>query len=74
MIHSKNKVVPAVVRHRWGAKVVALEDLGDSLLVRPQPEDPVAAARGALRGRVRPSDELRAAGREDEAHAESRRR
>jgi hypothetical protein len=66
--------LPAVVRRRWGAKVVTLEDLGDSLVVRPQPDDPIAAARGALRGRVRASDELRAAAREDEAHAERRRR
>lgn len=65
--------LPAVVRHRWGAKLVAIEDLGDSIVVRPQPEDPIAAARGALGPHVRASDELRSAAREDEADAEARR-
>lgn len=66
--------VPAVVRKRWGAKMVALEDLGDSLIVRPQPDDAIGAARGALRERVSGSEDLRSAAREDEARAESRRR
>jgi bifunctional DNA-binding transcriptional regulator/antitoxin component of YhaV-PrlF toxin-antitoxin module len=65
--------LPAEVRHRWGTKLVAVEDLGDHVVVRPLPEDPVAAARGALKGLLRPTDELRALAREDEAAAESRR-
>jgi bifunctional DNA-binding transcriptional regulator/antitoxin component of YhaV-PrlF toxin-antitoxin module len=65
--------LPAKVRNRWGTKVVALEDRGDSVVIRPLPDDPVAAARGALRGRLA-SDEMRAAARKDEANAEARRR
>jgi bifunctional DNA-binding transcriptional regulator/antitoxin component of YhaV-PrlF toxin-antitoxin module len=65
--------LPAEVRHRWGTKVVAVEDLGDHVVVRPLPEDPVAAARGALKGRLGAADDLRAAARRDEAAAQARR-
>jgi AbrB family looped-hinge helix DNA binding protein len=65
--------LPADVRHRWGTKAVVVEDLGDRVVVRPLPDDPIAAARGALKGQVRASTDLRARAREDEAAAESRR-
>ena len=65
--------LPAEVRHRWGANVVAVEDLGDHLVVRPLPTDPIAAASGALAGRLGPTDDLRAEAREDEAAADARR-
>jgi bifunctional DNA-binding transcriptional regulator/antitoxin component of YhaV-PrlF toxin-antitoxin module len=65
--------VPAAIRRRWGTDVLALEDLGDRLLLRPLPADPIAAARGALKGRVS-SKGLREAARRDEAAAERRRR
>jgi bifunctional DNA-binding transcriptional regulator/antitoxin component of YhaV-PrlF toxin-antitoxin module len=63
--------VPASVRKRWGTRVVALEDLGDRLVVRPLPEDPIEALRGALKGRVS-SDGLRETARRDEEAAERR--
>jgi bifunctional DNA-binding transcriptional regulator/antitoxin component of YhaV-PrlF toxin-antitoxin module len=66
--------LPARVRKRWGTRLVSVEDLGDRVVVRPLPEDPVAAARGALKGRIRSVDELRARARRDEAAAEARRR
>jgi bifunctional DNA-binding transcriptional regulator/antitoxin component of YhaV-PrlF toxin-antitoxin module len=66
--------VPADVRRRWGTTVVAVEDHGDSLVIRPLPDDPIAAARGALKGRGASTTELRAAARRDEAAAERRRR
>jgi hypothetical protein len=53
--------------------VVALEDLGDRLVVRPLPEDPITAARGALKGRLS-SEGLRETARRDEAAAERPRR
>jgi bifunctional DNA-binding transcriptional regulator/antitoxin component of YhaV-PrlF toxin-antitoxin module len=65
--------VPANVRRRWQTSVVALEDQGDRLVVRPLPEDPIAAARGALKGRVNSSN-LRDIARRDEQAAERRRR
>jgi bifunctional DNA-binding transcriptional regulator/antitoxin component of YhaV-PrlF toxin-antitoxin module len=64
--------VPAEVRRRWQTNVVALEDLGDRLVLRPLPPDPIAAARGALEGRIS-SAGLRERARSDEAAAERRR-
>jgi bifunctional DNA-binding transcriptional regulator/antitoxin component of YhaV-PrlF toxin-antitoxin module len=63
--------VPAEVRRRWQTNVVSLEDNGDRLIVRPLPEDPIAAARGALKGRISSSG-LREIARRDEAVAERR--
>lgn len=69
--------IPAEVRRRWATETVAVDDLGDRLVLRPVPADPVAAARGAFRrkpgrtgegGDARPLAEVRATWRrEDEA-------
>jgi bifunctional DNA-binding transcriptional regulator/antitoxin component of YhaV-PrlF toxin-antitoxin module len=64
--------LPASVRHRWGTKAVSVEDLGDRVVIRPIPDDPIAAARGVLEGRIGSVDELRARAREDELAAEDR--
>jgi hypothetical protein len=66
--------LPARVRKRWATRLVSVEDLGDHVVVRPLPEDPIAAARGALKGRIGSVDKLRARARKDEAAAEARRR
>lgn len=66
--------IPAEVRHRWGTHTVIAEDEGDRLVIRPVPDDPIAAARGALAGRIRSSDEARRQARQDEQEAEDRRR
>jgi bifunctional DNA-binding transcriptional regulator/antitoxin component of YhaV-PrlF toxin-antitoxin module len=66
--------LPASIRHRWGTRAVSVEDLGDHIVVRPIPDDPVAAARGALKGRVGPSEKLRVRARADELTAEARSR
>ena len=65
--------LPARVRRRWGTKRVLVEDLGDRVVLRPMPDDPIAAARGILKGRIPGTDVLRARAREDERHAEERR-
>jgi bifunctional DNA-binding transcriptional regulator/antitoxin component of YhaV-PrlF toxin-antitoxin module len=66
--------VPAEIRRRWGTSTLALEDLGDRVVLSPAPDDPIAAARGALAQESRtPSDRLRRAAREAEATAEARR-
>ena len=66
--------LPAQVLRRWQANAVGIEDLGDRVVVRPLPDDPIAAARGALEGRIRASSaELRSKARQDEAAAETRR-
>jgi len=65
--------VPADVRKRWQTRRLQVEDRGDELVIRPAPEDPIAAARGALKGRIRyTSAELRRMEREEEALIEER--
>ena len=58
--------LPAGIRRRWGTKRVSIEDLGDHVVLRPFPDDPIAAARGALKGRIPPTEILRAEARADE--------
>jgi hypothetical protein len=64
--------LPAEVRRRWNTSVVALDDHGDRVIVRPLPDDPIGAARGAFAGRVGPTEKLRKRAREDEAAARGR--
>ena len=67
--------IPAAVRRRWGTRRVLIEDRGDSIVLKPIPDDPIAAARGALAGKITtPAEELRRRARADEAAAERRRR
>lgn len=65
--------LPAGVRKRWGTNAVAVEDMGDHVLVRPLPDDPIAAARGALKGKLSATEALRKRARKDESAAEARR-
>lgn len=67
--------IPAPIRHRWGTSTVALEDRGDRIILQPAPDDPIAAAEGALAGEYGHLDaaDLRRRAREDEAAAEARR-
>lgn len=44
--------VPAAVRKRWGTSTVLAEDLGDHVVLRPVPDDPVAAAVGAFASQI----------------------
>ena len=67
--------LPAAIRHRWGTTTVVLDDRGDRLVIEPAPDDPIAAAEGALAGEfglLRGVD-LRRAAREDEQASEARR-
>jgi bifunctional DNA-binding transcriptional regulator/antitoxin component of YhaV-PrlF toxin-antitoxin module len=65
--------VPAEIRRRWGTSTLALEDLGDRLVLTPAPDDPIAAARGALVGEsATDSASLRHAAREAELTAQQR--
>ncbi len=63
----------ARIRRRWGTSRVVVEDLGDRVVLRLLPDDPIAAARGILKGRVPDTDVVRARAREDERRAEERR-
>jgi AbrB family looped-hinge helix DNA binding protein len=67
--------LPATIRRRWGTKRVAVDDRGDHIVLRPVPDDPIAAARGSLKGLVSvPTARLREIAREDEATAERHKR
>jgi AbrB family looped-hinge helix DNA binding protein len=70
--------VPAAVRHRWGTSTVLIIDRGDYAIVRPVPDDPIEALRGAYAARGPAggllSDAIRAADRAAEAASEARRR
>jgi bifunctional DNA-binding transcriptional regulator/antitoxin component of YhaV-PrlF toxin-antitoxin module len=67
--------VPAELRHRWGGSTVTLEDRGDHAVIRPAPDDPITAARGALKHLAsgRTSEQMRRDAREEEAEIEDRR-
>ncbi len=65
--------VPAEVRHRWKTSIVELDDRGDELVLRPAPEDPIAALRGALADMDGPStDAIRAEMRDEVRDREDR--
>jgi bifunctional DNA-binding transcriptional regulator/antitoxin component of YhaV-PrlF toxin-antitoxin module len=64
--------IPAPIRHRWATDRVLLEDRGNAIVVRPIPADPLAAARGSMRGPGPTSDELRELSRAEEAEIEAR--
>lgn len=67
--------VPAAIRHRWGTSTVVLRDEGQRIVLEPAPDDPIAAAEGALAGELPKVDlaRLRRAARADERAAEARR-
>ncbi len=67
--------IPARIRHRWGTATVALEDLGDRVVLTPTPDDPITAAEGALAEEFRDISvqKLRRRAREDDAVAQERR-
>lgn len=65
--------IPAEARARWRADRVVVVDLGDRVVVRPMPKDPVASAVGMYRGRIPTTDEARRRERIDEEASEFRR-
>lgn len=67
--------IPAPIRRRWGTSTLAFEDLGDRIVFEPAPDDPIAAAHGALAAEFGHADtaRLRRLAREDERVAENRR-
>lgn len=67
--------MPATIRHRWGGSTLALEDHGDHVVLRPAPDDPIAAARGALKELAGGlgSEEMRREARDEDGELERRR-
>ena len=66
--------LPASVRRRWATRRVQLVDNGGELVISPVPDDPVAAAAGALSAwRTPGTDEIRAQARLEDRDREDRR-
>ena len=65
--------LPAPVRKRWGTAQVVIEDEGDRVVVRPLPDDPIAAACGSPRRRGVSSEAIRDRERAADAARQRRR-
>lgn len=65
--------IPAEARARWHADRVVMVDLGDRVVLRPLPLDPVGELAGKYRGRGPTSDRARRQSRADDASAPPRR-
>lgn len=62
--------IPAATRARWNADRVLVVDLGDRVVLRPLPPDPVADLEGKYRGRGPSTERARRQDRIDEAARE----
>jgi len=65
--------IPAEVRARWCADRVVVVDLGDRVVLRPMPADPVGELRGKYRSRGPSSERIRRQSRSDDDASERRR-
>jgi len=64
--------IPADLRRRWGVHRVMLVEQGEALVIRPLPDDPIAAAMGSLAGPGPTTDEIREQSRAEELLAYER--
>lgn len=62
--------VPAAVRRRWGTRRVKITDVGDQLIVEPEPENRFATFRGTISGLPLTADEMLVQSRADEERIE----
>ena len=65
--------IPASARTRWRARKVLVVDLGDRVVVRPLPDEPIEALRGKYRGRGPATDTVRRQERAADSVRERRR-
>jgi AbrB family looped-hinge helix DNA binding protein len=67
--------IPASIRRRWETSTVTMEDEGQRIVIEPAPDDPIAAADGALVDEFGRVDvvRLRRVARQDDIAAENRR-
>lgn len=65
--------IPAEARARWNADQVVVVDLGDRVVVRPLPADPVGALKGKYGPRGESSERIRRQSRIDDAARDRRR-
>ena len=59
--------IPAEARARWNVDQVVMVDLGDRVVVRPLPAEPVEQLKGKYRRRGANSDRIRRQSRIDDA-------
>lgn len=66
--------IPAPIRKRWATTTLTLEDRGEEIVLKPAPDDPIAAAAGAFAGQGRGPglDTIRREEREAELEIEER--
>lgn len=64
--------IPAEARARWGADRMIVVDLGDRIVMRPMPDDPIGDLQAKYRGRGPSSDEARRQARLEDAEDELR--
>ncbi len=64
--------IPAETRARWNAERVIVVELGDRIVVRPLPDDPIGALVGRYQGRGPSSDDARRQHRNAESDTEPR--
>lgn len=66
--------IPAPIRKRWGTGTVTLEDRGEEIVLKPAPDDPIAAVAGAFADEARGPDldTIRREEREAEREIEER--
>jgi bifunctional DNA-binding transcriptional regulator/antitoxin component of YhaV-PrlF toxin-antitoxin module len=64
--------IPAEARARWNADQVVMVDLGDRVVLRPLPPEPVEELRGKYRRRGANTDRIRRQSRIDDAVRERR--
>lgn len=62
--------IPADTRSRWHSDRVVIVDLGDRIVIRPLPDDPVGSLRGKYRDTGPDSDTTRQVEREAAAARE----
>lgn len=67
--------IPASVRRRWATSTLTLDDQGGRLVLEPAPDDPIAAAEGALAKELGSLDpaRLRRSARQNDAGRQERR-
>jgi AbrB family looped-hinge helix DNA binding protein len=67
--------IPADARARWHAERVVVVDLGDRVVIRPLPQDPVEPLIGKYRGRGPATEQSRRTARsEDVTHERHKQR
>ena len=64
--------IPAEARARWKADRVVAVDMGDRVVLRPLPPDPVGQLRGKYQGRGPSSERARRQARLDDVSRERR--